>query len=155
MMQQSHCCLSTTPYREENSQKQTQAVAADLSCSSCCGRKRSSANILQLKSHNSIQQSRWVRAKLFQLIFQLCYYNTSSVRSLLGVFIWLRREYEPWTQRGNISVGFQPPPHPQSWDFSWKFLSPFRLLLSFPNLRKTLYARATSATRSTSLSRGI
>lgn len=47
-------------------------------------------------------------------------------------------------QRGNISVGSKPPPHPQKWDFSWKLYLSWNYLFFSRNLRETLNPQLTS-----------
>ncbi len=162
MMQQSHRCLAATPYRKGNGQKQTHT--------SCSGRpllqqllwvkqcQHFAAKVTQSHSAVTLSKGTAIPVNLSVMLLQ----HLICLQPPRGLHM---TEWRIWaqTQRGNISVGCQPPPpppppppHPQSWDFSWNFLSLFRLSL-LPKLEENIKSSryATSAAQSNSLSCGI
>lgn len=157
-MQNSDCCLTATLLSlKENSQKQTHTSRGGRPLLQQLFWGQSSANIYATEVTQF--QSHWVRAKLFQLIFQLrCYYNASSVRRppqgphMTEWRIWAQTERKHFSSFSTTTNTTTPT---DLGFFHGLFLCLFRLFSLCQTWGKTLYLPATSVTQTNSLSCGI
>jgi len=123
------------PIRKKANQEQTQLVLEELSSCSCCG--RSSANILQLKLNNSIQQSQWVEARQFQLILQLCITTPHLFSASSGCSYDCLENMSSNTERKHFSR-FSTTTTPTELEDFVDILSLFLYYSPLPNFRKAL-----------------
>lgn len=145
----------TTPYRIENSQRQTHA--------SCSGRllqqqllwaklcQHFATEVTRFHSAVALSKGKAIAVNLFSYVITTPHLFAASSGSS---YDWLE-SMSSKTQRKHFSSLSTTTTTPTELGFSGKFLSLLRLFLAFTNLGKTLNLHDTPATQSDSLSRGI